>query len=34
MNLHQTVAREAEAAFQAAGIGGSAIVLQPAKNPD
>ena len=34
MNLHQTVAREAEAAFQAAGIGGSAIVLQPAKNAD
>ena len=34
MNLHQTVAREAEAAFQAAGIGGSVIVLQPAKNAD
>ena len=34
MNLHQTVAREAEAAFQAAGIGGSTIVLQPAKNAD
>ena len=34
MNLHQTVAREAEAAFQTAGIGGSPIVLQPAKNAD
>ena len=34
MNLHQTVAREAEAAFKTAGIGGCAIVLQPAKNAD
>ncbi|MDO5059990.1 MAG: arginine--tRNA ligase [Neisseria sp.] len=34
MNLHQTVAAEAEKAFAAAGIGGSPIVLQPAKNAD
>ena len=34
MNLHQTVAAEAEAAFAAAGIGGNPVVLQPAKNAD
>ncbi|WP_165010693.1 arginine--tRNA ligase [Neisseria yangbaofengii] len=34
MNLHQTVAREAEAAFTAAGIAGAPVVLQPAKNAD
>ena len=34
MNLHQTVAAEAEAAFTAAGIGGNPVVLQPAKNAD
>ncbi|ATD65258.1 arginine--tRNA ligase [Neisseria weixii] len=34
MNLHQTVAREAEAAFAAAGIAGAPVVLQPAKNAD
>ncbi len=34
MNLHQTVAREAEAAFEAAGIAGNPVVLQPAKNAD
>ncbi|MDO5639257.1 MAG: arginine--tRNA ligase [Neisseria sp.] len=34
MNLHQTVAAEAEAAFAAAGIAGSPVVLQPAKNAD
>ena len=34
MNLHQTVAAEAEAAFAAAGIAGNPVVLQPAKNAD
>ncbi|MDO4641500.1 MAG: arginine--tRNA ligase [Neisseria sp.] len=34
MNLYQTVAREAEAAFQAAGIGSSPVVLQHAKNAE
>lgn len=34
MNLHQTVAREAEQAFAAAGIAGAPVVLQPAKNAD
>ena len=34
MNLHQTVAAEAEAAFAAAGIAGAPVVLQPAKNAD
>ncbi|WP_107688821.1 arginine--tRNA ligase [Neisseria wadsworthii] len=34
MNLHQSVAKEIEAAFEVAGIGGSPIVLQPAKNAD
>ncbi|WP_373755412.1 arginine--tRNA ligase [Neisseria sp.] len=34
MNLHQTVAREAEHAFAAAGIAGAPVVLQPAKNAD
>ncbi|UOO77606.1 arginine--tRNA ligase [Neisseria sp. Dent CA1/247] len=34
MNLHQTVAREAEQAFAAAGISGAPVVLQPAKNAD
>ena len=34
MNLHQTVAREAEAAFATAGIAGAPVVLQPAKNAD
>ncbi|WP_416190294.1 arginine--tRNA ligase [Neisseria sp. CCUG17229] len=34
MNLHQTVAHEAEAAFAAAGIAGAPVVLQPAKNAD
>ncbi|OSI12226.1 arginine--tRNA ligase [Neisseria canis] len=34
MNLHQSVAKEIEAAFEAAGIGGSPIVLQPAKSVD
>ena len=34
MNLYQTVAREAEQAFAAAGIAGAPVVLQPAKNAD
>ncbi|PSJ80410.1 arginine--tRNA ligase [Neisseria iguanae] len=34
MNLHQTIAHEAEAAFAAAGIAGAPVVLQPAKNAD
>ncbi|STZ76391.1 arginine--tRNA ligase [Bergeriella denitrificans] len=34
MNLHQTVAREAEAAFEQAGIAGAPVVLQPAKNAE
>lgn len=34
MNLHQSVAREAEQAFAAAGIAGAPVVLQPAKNAD
>lgn len=34
MNLHQTVAREAESAFAAAGIAGAPVVLQPAKHAD
>lgn len=34
MNLHQTVAHEAEAAFAAAGIAGNPVVLQPSKNAD
>ena len=34
MNLHQTVEREAAAAFAAAGIAGANVVLQPAKNAD
>ncbi len=34
MNLYQTVAREAEQAFAAAGIAGEPVVLQPAKNAD
>ena len=34
MKLHQTVAAEVEAAFTQAGIGGSPIVLQPAKSPE
>ena len=34
MNLHQTVSREAEQAFAAAGIAGSPVILQPAKNAD
>ena len=34
MKLHQTVAAEVEAAFKQAGIGGSPIVLQPAKSPE
>lgn len=34
MNLYQTVAAEAAKAFEAAGIGGAPVVLQPAKNAD
>ncbi|VEE07114.1 arginyl-tRNA synthetase [Neisseria animalis] len=34
MNLHQTVTREAEAAFEQAGIAGAPVVLQPAKNAE
>ncbi len=34
MNLHQTVAAEAEKAFAAAGIADAPVVLQPAKNTD
>ncbi|MCP1659686.1 arginine--tRNA ligase [Neisseria perflava] len=34
MNLHQTVVREAEQAFAAAGIAGAPVVLQPAKSAD
>ena len=34
MNLHQTVEREAAAAFAAAGIADAPVVLQPAKNAD
>ncbi|WP_274570886.1 arginine--tRNA ligase [Neisseria leonii] len=34
MKLHQTLSRDIEAAFEAAGIAGSPIVLQPAKNAD
>ncbi|MCP2040437.1 arginyl-tRNA synthetase [Neisseria sp. HSC-16F19] len=34
MNLHRTVAHEVEAAFAAAALSGSPIVLQPAKNAD
>ncbi|OSI35659.1 arginine--tRNA ligase [Neisseria dumasiana] len=34
MNLHQTVSREAEQAFAAAGIAGAPVILQPAKNAD
>ena len=34
MNLYQTVEREAQAAFAAAGLSDSPVVLQAAKNPD
>ena len=34
MNLYQTVEREAQAAFAAAGLSDSPVVLQVAKNPD
>ena len=34
MNLHQTVEREAAAAFAAAGIADSPVVLQPTKNAE
>lgn len=34
MKLQQTLSQAAEAAFAAAGIGGSPVVLQPAKNAD
>ncbi|WP_315338246.1 arginine--tRNA ligase, partial [Neisseria sicca] len=34
MNLHQTVEREAAAAFAAAGITDNPVVLQPTKNPE
>ncbi|MFC3875446.1 arginine--tRNA ligase [Neisseria musculi] len=34
MNLHQTVSRQAEQAFAAAGIAGAPVILQPAKNTD
>ncbi|OIA68085.1 arginine--tRNA ligase, partial [Neisseria gonorrhoeae] len=34
MNLHQTVEHEAAAAFAAAGIAGSPVVLQPTKNAE
>ena len=34
MNLYQTVEREAQAAFAAAGLADSPVVLQAAKNPD
>ena len=34
MNLYQTVEREAQAAFTAAGLSDSPVVLQAAKNPD
>ncbi|UOP05061.2 arginine--tRNA ligase [Conchiformibius kuhniae] len=34
MKLHQILSAEAEAAFAAAGISGSPVALQPAKNPD
>lgn len=34
MNLYQTVEREAQAAFAAAGIADSPVVLQPTKNAE
>ncbi len=34
MNLHQTVEREAAAAFAAAGIADNPVVLQPTKNAE
>ena len=34
MKLQQTLSAQIESAFAAAGVAGSPIVLQPAKNPD